>query len=199
VISLVLVLLADVPPPPHAAECNRDSDCTIADVQDCCVHCCPGEPQAISIKELARHVNQCAGMDCSASPCEGKCPQTASVSDFEAVCRANRCARVTKVKPECAKDTDCRVDYPPIDEHAACRSSPCGCCPNTSPIAVPVSQARKVGPAPAPRPLTKKDDPKFGLNPGSVRPPQCSPCPAQEPAKAICSERHCVLDRPHAL
>jgi hypothetical protein len=202
VIALLLVVLADLAPGPPESQCTQDSDCTIATMQSCCGNCCPGAPGAYPVKEAEAHLRECQKIDCEAPRCANKkCAAVESAADLEAVCRGKRCVAVHKVKPECSTDADCRVDYPPIDEHAACRSSPCGCCPNTSPIAVPVSMPVKSAPrpAPAPRPLTKKDEPRFGLSPGSTPPPQCSPCPAQEPARAICSERHCVLDRPHAL
>jgi hypothetical protein len=197
------------PPRPRAdAECVRDADCTMEPLMDCCGQCCPSPPSAHSNAAVAQRRHKCAIVDCAPPHCTDiACePVTESPSDFEAVCRASRCVAVHIAKAECNKDSECRVDYP-NDDNAACRSSPCGCCPGTNPIAVPVTQPlKRRPPPPPPRPLTKKDGdkPQFGLTPGSsgsgsAPPPQCSPCPAQEPAHAICSEHHCVLDRPHAL
>jgi hypothetical protein len=194
------------PRPVSDVECVRDSDCTMQPLVSCCGQCCPSPPAAHSKKAVEERNHHCAIVDCAAPHCTDiACePVTESPSDFEAVCRASRCVAVHIPKAECNKDSDCRVDYPAIEENAACRSSPCGCCPSTNPVAVPVTtpQKHRPPPAPPPRPLTKKDGKgvQFGLSPGETPPPpQCSPCPAQEPAHAICSEHHCVLDRPHAL
>jgi hypothetical protein len=215
VLTLVLlVLTGDVAPPapgpphpPSDAECTRDSDCTMEPLTGCCGECCPSRPAAHSKKAVEARNHKCATVDCARPHCTDiACePVTESPSDFEAVCRGSRCVAVHIVKAECNKDSECRVDYD--DENAACHSSPCGCCPGTNPIAVPVSKPLKRRPAtPPPRPLTKKDGdkPQFGLTPGnsgsgSAPPPQCSPCPSPPPEHAICSEHHCVLDRPHAL
>jgi hypothetical protein len=198
---------ATKPMSPRGEQCTAASDCVITDFSGCCGGCCP-QARAMSKAELEQQQKRCAVIDCEAPMCAAVvCEAGPSAASLEAACSNGRCVALPKsraVAPpaaECTSDRQCTVDYPQPGPSAGCRSSPCGCCPGTEPVAVPVERAERTERERRPRPARPAQSPpeqpkKFGLSEGKAdapAPPACSPCPGPRPARAVCRANRCVL------
>ncbi|MFT3838302.1 MAG: hypothetical protein QM723_15065 [Myxococcaceae bacterium] len=176
-----------------APECHSDTDCTMSSFAGCCGTCCPEAPHVTSVEKEKMETMRCGVVDCAALACpKTPCPQVKRPA-VRPACRAGVCVAEPLGAAECRADGDCELSTP---EDAACRSSPCGCCPGSE-VARPLGRPHALEePPPAKPPQTpKKSDPKFGLSTGSsggAPPPQCSPCPAAKPARAACREGKCI-------
>ena len=205
---VVMVLFASAAgatrPMLRADQCKVASDCVITDFSGCCGGCCP-QARAMSKAELEQQQKRCAVIDCEAPMCAAVvCEAGPSAASLEAACTSGRCVAVPRAGTapppgsQCTADRECTVDYPQAAPNAACRSSPCGCCPGTEPVAGPVERAeRERRPQPTrPSPSAPEQPKKFGLSegrPDAPAPPACSPCQAPRPARAVCRENRCVL------
>ncbi len=208
---LAAAAFAQAPP----AQCRADSECTLSDFAGCCGSCCGGDTHAVSLAELQRERARCAAVDCARPNCSAvKCLQRPPVLDARAVCRQGSCVMETGVnRSECRADADCVLTYPATPPDAACRRSPCGCCPPSQPVAVPRDSRphilddekvrpelpdRRRLPATPPeetqRPAPDPRGPQYGLHEGGPTPPNCSPCPAPKPARAVCRVGRCAVE-----
>jgi hypothetical protein len=202
-VKLVVALLLglDVVPEPPAVDCRRDDECMISSFVGCCGACCPRAPFATSRQNDKAQRDRCAIIDCGAPRCaDVKCEKVVAPNQLRAICDRGSCKAVpARVEPEhqCERDADCRVEY---RFDPGCQHSPCGCCPGRDAYAVSASSPpiRSEPPGPPPRPLAKKEAPPFGLNQGGgappPAPPNCSPCPAPRPARAVCVEHRCGVE-----
>ncbi len=198
-----------------AAQCRADAECTLTRWEGCCGSCCPSL-QVMSNAELERARARCAVVDCARPNCAAvRCAMRPDPPNARAVCRSGQCVMESGVaRSECNADADCMLTWPPADPGASCRQSPCGCCPGTTPVAVPrasqphLLEDKPVAPPPRetkdrPKPPEKKDAPPFGLSQGHsgapVTPPQCSPCPSPAPARAVCRIGRCAVEYPERL
>jgi len=176
--------------------CGGDADCVVTEFR-CCPGCCEGGPRAITQAKLAQEERLCAVEECARPDCgRRECKPHPPASAFRAQCQQSRCVLVAAQPPPppppssvCRRDADCTVIYTGGRHDAACRGSPCGCCPGTTPTAVSIEQAGAT-------PLTKSPGggpptPPFGLSQGQR--PNCSPCPTPPPARAVCAAGQCAL------
>lgn len=187
--------------PVRAAQCAADADCTITTFSGCCGGCCP-QARAMSKAELAQQQRRCAAVDCEAPMCAAVVCEPGPAADaLVARCQAGRCVAEEKPpagKAECASDRECTIVYPEPPANAACRTAPCGCCPGTTPVAVPVGRAEERRGAAAPAPQSPQQPKRYGLSQGDSAAPQpaCSPCPGPAPAVAVCRQGRCSVAQP---
>lgn len=209
---LASLVFGDLPPPPRpapkpapaapAAQCSADSDCLVTMSGGCCGSCCP-HPVAASKSEHQAERARCSISSCVPPHCERfDCARPRPMEWYVAVCRAHRCVLEEKERaaaapppPECRADSDCIVVYPGPGPDAACRTSPCGCCPGTEPAAAAAMRLepdqREPQPTePKPQPPPEKFVPAAKPE---MPPPACSPCMGPAPARAACREGRCVL------
>jgi hypothetical protein len=185
----------------RAPQCSADADCVVTDFAGCCGGCCP-MTRGISKKQLAHEQQRCAGVDCQTHVCAAVvCEEAPRVDSLQARCVEQRCVAVPKAAPpsaECQEDRECTVRYPDAAPNAACRTSPCGCCPGTTPVAEPVARAERERPRPGNRERTSPKPgtaPDYGLSQGKPAASQvaCAPCPGPTPARAVCRQSRCAL------
>lgn len=185
-------------------ECAGDGDCVLSR-SPCCGGCCD-TTQAMTRARLRERQQGCALKKCAAPDCSAvRCAQEELSATSMAVCRGRACAKVTagpRPPPPptpppaftCRSDAECTVVYPAPGPGAACRQSPCGCCPAVEPAAVHVEQAarvRLVG-AGTPRP-PKPGEPSFGLSQGNTQGARCGDCPPPRAGRAVCQVGQCTL------
>lgn len=203
---LAVSLLADVAPrplpSPPPAQCRGNTDCVLSTFEGCCGSCCPRAPHAIP--KGSNETSRCAVIDCAMIRCEEKrCAAAPQVSDFEAVCQSGQCIAMPRTAVECRVDAECQVATVSPPAGAACHQSPCGCCPVNVAVSVerpqpaPWTPRRPAPPQTSPAQPAPESKPTFGLSTGggaSPAPdrPQCSPCPAPAPMRAVCRENRCV-------
>lgn len=180
--------------------CSSDGDCVVTEVR-CCPGCCEGGPRALTRAKLAREQSVCAELECSKPDCGNRlCKGHPAASAFRARCQEGRCELAAAQPPPpppssaCRRDADCAVIYTGGRHDAACRNSPCGCCPGTTPVAVSVEQAGATPLTSSPGGGPAAEAPPFGLNQGKRPPaPNCSPCPGPPPTRAVCAGGQCAL------
>jgi hypothetical protein len=190
-LALVLVLLADVPPPRvHVRDdaCHADDECVVSTFAGCCGACCPAAPRAVRAATLEQERARCAVASCAAPRCGGACAQVEEASAFVAACEAGQCVarrRAPRPADQCRADEDCVVASatPP---GSACEQSACGCC--SGEVVVPRASVPLARPARSRTAPTSP--PKFGLGTGQA--PQCAPCPRPPPVRAACVAGRCV-------
>lgn len=103
-LTLALVVLADIPPPPP--ECRADSDCEVTTFVGCC-NCCKGY-QLRAKPKGRKEDGPCATMkcaDCAGVDCGSK---RLDPNDFVPACIARQCRALPKAA-ECREAKDCRV------------------------------------------------------------------------------------------
>jgi hypothetical protein len=181
-------------------QCTADVDCVVTDFAGCCGGCCP-MTRGIPKKQLAQEQARCASIDCETLVCaQVVCEEVPRVDSLQARCVDQRCVSVPKEAPpstECREDRECTVRYPAAAAHAPCRSSPCGCCPGTVPVAEPVAKAEHAGARPGNgQKAGPSGSPGYGLSQGKPSAPRvnCSPCPGPTPARAVCRQNRCALE-----
>jgi hypothetical protein len=141
----------------------------------------------MTVKELDREQKICPMVDCAALNCSAvKCAPREKEPPARPACRGGKCVAEALGAAQCRADGDCELVLP---ADAACRSSPCGCCPGSE-IAAPLGQLKALDDKRPPKP----GDPKFGLSQGNgASPPRdCKPCPPAKPARAACKEGLCI-------
>jgi len=152
----------------RAAACDSDAECVVSTFA-CCPGCCGTQPRAMTRAQLKRAEDVCATKRCAPRP---------------------NCGAVR----QCKQDSDCRIYYPGPGPNASCHHSPCGCCPGTEAVALPMSAPVPQTPAPAPQ-----QGPTYGLSTGDTAGPaprqgvNCEPCPSRRPARPACEAGRCVV------
>jgi hypothetical protein len=194
-----------VPPPVTlpSPDCRSDAECVVTTFAGCCGSCCPPAPYAISAARLEQERARCALVDCARpAPCPDDCRPPPAPGETRAACVSGACRLVSVEVPpgvRCDRDDQCTVTYDAPGPLAACRRSPCGCCPGTQPRAVRVGSEDRRPAVPLTKPEGAKPGsaPPFGLSSGPTAPaPACAPCQSPQPARAQCVAHRCALTPP---
>lgn len=203
-LALAGMAAAEDKPRRPGVQCGSDRECTITTFSGCCGGCCP-QARAMAKAVLAQQQARCAAVDCEAPMCAAVvCEPGPAADTLVARCTAGRCVAEEKPPPpgqaECQSDRECTVTYPEPAASDACRTSPCGCCPGTTPVATTIAKAEERKSTPSPAPRSAERGRGYGLSQGSSGAPQpaCAPCPPRPHAIAVCKQGRCgfALPRP---